>query len=99
MIAVHGRMYTMAVTSSSGPYITVGAYIGGPPELNAGDTVALYSPTGQPFGSVTVKSITSVPQPSNVNPSATDIVFGNTFAGYIWFKVACSCWTAAPHTC
>ena len=98
MIAVHGRMYTMAVTSSSGPQITVGAYIGGPPELNAGDTIALYSPTGQPFGSVTVKSVTSVPQPSNVNPSAPNTVFGGTFAGYIWLKVSCSPASPAPTT-
>lgn len=87
MIAVHGRMYTMINTSAS--TLTVGAYTGGPPELNAGDTISLYSPIGQPLGSVTLKSVTSVPPPSGFNLDTNNVVFGGNFQGYVYFQVSC----------
>ena len=86
MIAVHGRMYTMVNNSAS--TLIVGAYTGGPPELQAGDTISLYSPLGQPLGSVTLKSVTSVAQPSGFNPNTNNVVFGGNFQGYIYFQVS-----------
>ena len=96
MIAVQGRMYTMTNTSAS--TLIVGAFNGGPPELLAGDTINLYSPVGQPLGSVTLKSVTSVSQPAGFDPTTPNVVFGGDFEGYLWFQASPLC-ALSPGAC
>lgn len=91
MIAIHGRMYAVGAVASN--YLTVGAYTS---DMVVGDTIMLYSNVGKPTGSAVIKSITSVPIPSGIDPNAVDTVFNNQWGGYAWWKVRCAPAGAAP---
>ena len=98
-MAIHGRMYTVAAFNAAANSIIAGSGIISPAELNKGDLISVYDPTGRLLGSTYVVSVTSVNAPSGILGSTVDSVFQTTFAGYNYLQVSALEKVSQPPVC
>jgi hypothetical protein len=87
-VAIHGRMYTVAAANQTAMTITAASGIISPAELNKGDRMNVYDPTGRLLGQVGVVSVAYVNAPPGVGPTTPDPVFQTTFSGYSYLQVS-----------
>ena len=87
-MAIHGRMYTVAAANQTAMTITAASGIISPAELNKGDKMNVYDPTGRLLGQVGVVSVAYVNAPPGVGPTTPDPVFQTTFSGYSYLQVS-----------
>ena len=87
-VAIQGRMYTVAAFNAAANSIIAGSGIISPAELNTGDWIWVYDPTGRLLGSTYVVSVATVNAPSGVLSTTVDSVFQTTFSGYNYLQVS-----------
>ena len=87
-MAIHGRMYTVAAANQTAMTIIAASGIISPAELNKGDKMNVYDPTGRLLGQTGVVSVAYVNAPPGVGPTTPDPVFQTTFSGYSYLQVS-----------